>query len=132
MKQKMYEKKSSIERQEKLSEMSDGVEAFTYQKEFSKSELTEIKDQVAKSLIELSDLEDELTDIKKEYGDKISPYKTELKRLTQFLKVGSRMVTEDCFKLIEVDSQETGFYNEDGILVFSRQCSPDEMQLKIV
>ena len=132
MKSKMYEKKSAAEREDKLKISAVDVESFTYNKDLTKTELVAFKDSIANLLVELLDLEEELAQIKKEFGENITPVKTELKRITKILKHRKMVVTEKCYKLIEVEEKRVGYYNEDGLLVFERDCDESEMQLKLV
>lgn len=53
--------------------------------------------------------------------------RTELQVLSG-LKKKSEHVTEICFKFIDPQTREVGFYNEDGELIESRPAYAEELQ----
>jgi hypothetical protein len=126
-----YLKQSKESRLKNLHEKSDAVEQISYDKSFTASEMAEIKDELADESIKLSDVEAEFKEVKQTYTDQMAPMKQTIKLAIGHLKSGKRLVTEPCFKFVDRDNKETGYYNEDGELVYSRPANLDEMQFTI-
>lgn len=126
-----YLKQSKEQRMKNLHNNCDEVQEISYDKKFTATELSELKDTLADQSIQLSDVEEEFKDVKQSYADQMAPMKAEIKLAIGSLKSGKRIVTEPCFKFIDKDNKEVGYYNDDGELVYSRPANMDEMQLKL-
>lgn len=126
-----YLKQSKENRMKNLHEKCDEVQEFSYDKSFTATEMSEMKDVLADQSIALSDVEAEFKEVKQTYADQMSPMKQNIKLTIGHLKTGKRLVTEPCFKFVDRENKETGYYNEDGELVYSRPANMDEMQLKL-
>jgi len=53
------------------------------------------------------------------------------KEILSGLKNKSKLVSERCFKFVDFETREVGFYNEDGDLIESRPAYADELQTNI-
>lgn len=118
-------------RAQMLADNAYAKENRTYQKDFSQEEIEEFKSRLAESMIELNSLSDDLKEVKKEYAQKMDPIKNRLQGLLEYIKFGSRQVTEEVFLF---DHQEEGLmalYNVEGELVHSRKLLPNERQTKM-
>ena len=126
-----YLKSSKESRLKNLHNNCDEVSEISYDKKFTTTELSEIKDSLADESIQLFDIEAEFKEVKQTYTDQMSPIKQSLKLSIGYLKNGKRLVSEPCFKFVDRENNETGYYNEDGELVYSRPANLDEMQMKL-
>ena len=126
-----YLKQSKESRMKNLHNNCDEVQEISYDKKFTATELSEIKDTLADQSIQLFDVTEEFRDVKQSFADEMAPMKQNIKHAIGHLKSGKRLVTEPCFKFLDKDNKEVGYYNEDGELVFSRPANLDEMQLKL-
>lgn len=63
-----------------------------------------------------------------EFKDRLKPLEEEKKRLLTGLKNKAEHTTERCFKFIDMETREVGYYNEDGDLIESRPAYADELQ----
>lgn len=126
-----YLHKSKEERIQKLKTECDKAEDLNYQKEFTKSELTDLRKDLGDFMIKLADLEDKLSETKSEFADKMSPVRDDIKRIVGQLRSGSRLVTEKCFKFVDRDGEKVRYYNEDGIMVHTRTATPQDLQFEI-
>jgi len=131
MNQAKYLKQSKESRMKNLHNNCEEVKEISYDKKFTATEMSEIKDRLADQSIALSDVEEEFKDVKQTYTDQMNPIKHDIKDQIGYLKSGKRLVTEPCYMFIDRETKETGFYNEDGELVHSRPSTLDEMQLKL-
>lgn len=126
-----YLKQSKEERLALLKEKCNEVVDFSYQKPFTAKQLQEVEEQMANWMVELLDLEEELSALKEEYRDKITPIKTDLNLYTGYVKYKSRLVSESCYKFLDTDTKKVLIYNDDGKCVEEREATVEELQLRI-
>ena len=106
----------------------DAVEEKGYMKPFTPEQLVEMKDTLASTTIEISDIEDEKKDVMAEFNEKLKPFKEEQKELLVSIKNKAKFVNEKCFKFIDRETRMVGFYNENGDLIDSRPAYANELQ----
>lgn len=53
------------------------------------------------------------------------------KSLLKGLKNKAEFVTEPCYKFVDPETREVGYYNQEGDLIESRPAYPDELQSNI-
>jgi len=111
-----------------LKNNCDKVEEKGYMKRFTSDQLTQMKENLSETDIEINDVEEEKKEVVRGYKARLDPLTDERKRLLTGLKNKAEYVTEICFKFVDMESRETGYYNEDGDLIESRPAYPDEMQ----
>jgi hypothetical protein len=119
------------ERLEMLKSNSDEIIQMDYTEKLTIEELIEAKNKLALRSIE----ESRLCDEKKEFTDafkvKLKPIVEEKDRLITEIKHGSRSLFGDCYKIIDYNKNQVGFYNNRGQLVYSRPSNADEKQKTI-
>lgn len=120
---------SPKERLETLENSADKIEEFSYTKPFTPDQIAVFKDELSTGMIELNQLEDELSGIKDQYKARMKPYKQQTRTLLTNIKNKSEFVSEKCFMMIE--GNEVGYYNADGELVYQRPTLPGEKQKTI-
>lgn len=116
------------ERLEMIDSNADGVESMDYTEYLTEEELSESKAQFAQKSIEEAKLIDTKKEVMDEFKQNISPIQKEKLILLQEIKFGSRSLHGKCFKIIDYDKHEVGFYNPRGQLVYSRPAKPEESQ----
>lgn len=126
--EKIYFKKSKEEREMKLKQDCEVVEIVSYHKEFTKTELTDMKDEVSELLIRFYDLENDLKDTKQTYTDAMAPLKKSISRIVGLLKYKARIVDEECYKFIDREKEKVAYYNIDGLRILERPIQAGEMQ----
>lgn len=109
-----------------LRDNADAVEDLGYTKQLPTAELDALKEKLVESNIKLRDVSDEKRAANKEFNSEIKALKEEVDETTAKLKSRTEYVEEPCYKFIEGD--EVGYYNSEGVLVFSRPARPDERQ----
>lgn len=120
------------ERVEMLEANSDGVEEMEYTEFLTPEELTEHKDLLAQRSIEESRILDEKQEAVEGFKQQLKPIVEEKNRLLTEIKHGSRSLYGRCFKLIDYQDQQVGYYNPRGQLVYSRPSKPEERQRTIM
>lgn len=111
-----------------LSDNCDSIEQKQYMKRFTPEQLLKKKEELSDIAISINDIEVQKKETIKEFNDHLKPLIEEKKEILKGLKNKSEHVTERCFKFIDAETREVGFYNEDGELIESRPAYADELQ----
>ena len=116
------------ERRQFLADNADAVEKKEYMRHFTLEELLKKKEGLSETCISINDIEEELKEIKKEYAEKLKPLVKRKKRVLGELKKKAELVEEVCYKFIDAEAREVGFYNANGDLIESRPAYSEELQ----
>lgn len=65
----------------------------------------------------------------KDYQTQIDSVKQNIDRSATLLEDGRKECVEDCFKVLDIDAREVGFYNNRGELVRMRKALDSDLQL---
>ena len=122
--QEIHEEK----RKDFLSDNCDAVEPIGYRRRFNAEELSQKKEELANLSILINDIEEEKKDKMNEFKERLKPLNNNKQLLLSDLKDKAEFVNEDCFKFIDYEAKEVGYYNKLGELVYSRSIMPQEMQ----
>ena len=122
MEKVLFAEYSEKERKQMLSDNADSMEEVGYMKDFTPDEMEVMKDRLSKIVIDINDIEFKL---------RKKPLETEKQELLANIKSKSEYVLEDCYKFCDHEAQMVGYYNDQGILVYSRPMRPDERQRTI-
>lgn len=117
------------ERVQYLRDNADAVEDLGYTKTIPSAKLDELKERLVENNIQLRDVRADKKAANKGYNDQIKQLEEEGEEVTAKLKARTEYVVEPCYKFVE--GSEVGYYNADGVLVFSRPARPDERQLTV-
>lgn len=123
--------KDSKKRLALLIDNCDKVEEKGYMKRYSPEELAEMKDGLSEVAIAINDIEEERREIAREFKEQLKPAKEEKKRLLAGLKNKAEYVRENCYKFVNTETREVGYYNEEGDLIDVRSASADDLQANI-
>jgi hypothetical protein len=111
-----------------LNDNCDTVEQKSYMKRFTPDQILKKKESLSELSIQINDLEVQKKETVKEFSDTLKPLIVEKKEILVGLKNKAENVTERCFKFVDAESREVGFYNENGELIESRPAYADELQ----
>lgn len=111
-----------------LMDNCDAVEEKGYMKQYTPEELSRLKESLSDTSIIINDIEEEKRDVVAGFKERLDPLTKERKTILEGLKKKAEYVTEKCYKFIDQDTREVGFYNENGDLIESRPAYSDEMQ----
>ncbi len=120
---------SPNEREQLLRDNANAIEEKGYMKPFSDDEVNEQKDNLAQTVISISQIEQEKKDVNADFKARLKPLETEKKTLLEHIKNKSEYVVEDCFKIIDHETEMVGYYNKDGLLIESRPIRANERQM---
>lgn len=119
---------SAERRKEFLADNCDAVEEKGYMKQYTNEELAEMKDQLSDTAIKINDIEIEKKMVNDEFKVRLKPLKKHKDSLLDGLKNKAKHVNEQCYKFIDMETREVGFYNADGKLIESRPAYANELQ----
>lgn len=120
-----YEGKARIDF---LRDNCDAVEDLGYTKQLPNEEIEALKDRLVENNIQLRDVRADKKAANKEFNDQIKQLEESNDEITGKLKAKSEFVTEACFKFVDTETREVGYYNREGLLVYCRPGRPEEMQ----
>jgi DNA-directed RNA polymerase subunit F len=119
------------ERREMLDANADAIEHLGYTRSLPSEEVDSLKEQLMSVQIKIDEKEEELKEKSKELKDEIRGLKENRKKVTGSLKTRSEYIEEDCYKMVDEERREVGYYSREGILVYSRPARKDELQKTI-
>lgn len=126
--EKTIKGKNPVDTLQMLQNNADSVEEIGYTRFFSEEDLAEKKDLLADKSIELNSIAVEKADVVAEYKAKMKPISEDISKLLTDIKQKSEYVTDKCYKFIDQENREVGYYDKTGILVQTRRAKPDELQ----
>lgn len=116
------------ERKQILEDCADTQETLTYEVHLSNAEVDVEAKKLAEYVNTTNALEEEKKSVTKDFNDRINHVKEMAKASSDVLMKGTKEVTEICYKLVDPDTGEVGFYNELGKLVKLRKMTDMERQ----
>ena len=114
-----------------LRDNCDAVEDLGYTKSLPNEEIEALKDRLVENNIQLRDVRADKKAANKEFNDQIKQLEESNDEVTGKLKAKSEFLTEPCFKFVDEDEREVGYYNNEGLLVYSRPARPEELNKNI-
>lgn len=114
-----------------LHDNCDAVEDLGYMKALPNDEIETLKDLLVENNIQLRDVRADKKAANKEFNDQIKQLEEDNDDITGKLKAKSEFVTEPCYKFLDEGTREVGYYNNEGMLVYSRSARPEELNKNI-
>lgn len=116
---------------EDLSANCEKIEEVRYMKRFTPEQITEMKDNLSETSIQINDIEEEKKIVVERFKDQLKPLIDDKKKLLTNIKQKAEFVTESCFKFIDYENKRAGWYNSEGELIEERPAYPDELQYSL-
>jgi hypothetical protein len=104
------------------------VENKGYMKPFTPEQLQGHKENLAELSIKIEQIEVEKKQTIKEFGESLKPLIEQRKAMCSNIRQKAEYVDELCYKFIDIEAKETGYYNADGDLIELRPSTADELQ----
>lgn len=111
-----------------LMDNCDKVEEKGYMKPYTPEELARMKETLSETDIVINDIEEEKKEAAADFKARLEPLTKQRKATLEGLKKKAVFVEENCYKFVDPDTREVGYYNENGDLIESRPAYPDELQ----
>lgn len=125
----LFEECTQEERMEKLNSIAAGKERITYLRNLTEAEIDAESKELASLCRRRNELEEEKKNVAKDYQTQIDSVKQNIDRSATLLEDGRKECVEDCFKVLDIDAREVGFYNSRGELVRMRKALDSDLQL---
>ena len=119
---------NKMQREAFLKDNCDKVEEKGYMKPYTPEELQGHKENLANLSIEIDEIEERKKAVAKEFKTELDPLVEQRKEMVSNIRQKAEYVKEICFKFIEPETKEVGYYNADGDLIESRPATADELQ----
>ncbi|MBO6117334.1 MAG: hypothetical protein J6P44_02200 [Bacteroidales bacterium] len=120
-----------IQRKTFLKDNCDEVVEKSYYKQFTNQQMQDFKEDLADTEIQLNGIEREFEVVKSDFKGRMKPLKERKDKIVENIRMKSEFVREQCYKFIDQESKQVGFYNEDGDLIEERPAMADELQATI-
>lgn len=120
--------KNPLERINFLNDNCDKAEEKGYMKRFTPEQVQSMKEELAETSIQINDIQEEKKEYLKDIKFRVTPLTERKSELLKGIKEKAAYTTEKCYKFIDQDSKEVGYYNSEGDLVESRPAMIDELQ----
>ena len=117
-----------IQREHFIKDNADKVEEKGYMKPYTPEQLQGLKEDLANISIEITEIEQEAKEAAAHYKGKLKPLKETRARMVGNIKSKSEYVKELCYKFVDQEARETGYYNKEGDLVEIRPATAEELQ----
>lgn len=117
-----------VAREAFLKDNCDKVEEKGYMKPYTPEELQQRKEELANASIEIAEIEQEAKEAAAHYKGRLKPLKEARANIVSNIKAKAEYVKDLCYKFVDQEARETGYYNREGDLIESRPATADEMQ----
>jgi hypothetical protein len=131
MDQFLFQDTPEKDRALKLESLSEGIEKRDYAVWLTPEELTERKSQLTTLVIQEAKLQDKKADMLAEIKAEMKPIVEDKKAVLTEIKSGTIQETGICYKIIDENTKQVGFYNKRGQLVDQRPMTMDDRQMTL-
>lgn len=131
MEKELFQDLPLQDRKDMLDANADAVEHLGYTRSLTYEEVDNLKEQLSSVQIKIDDKQEELSTLSKSLKDQIKNLKATRKGVVSQLKNRSEYIEEDCYKMVDSNRREVGYYNKEGKLVYSRPARKEELQKSI-
>ena len=119
------------EREQFIKDNADSIENMGYTKPIPSDQIEKWKETLADASIKKLEQEEAKKAAVQMYNEEIKGYKLTIKDAADKLKSKSTYVKEPCYKLIDQQTRQVGYYTKEGTLVYQRAARHDELQPNI-
>lgn len=117
-----------VQREAFLKDNCEKVENKGYMKPFTPEQLQGHKENLAELSIQIEQVENEKKESARYFKDQLDPMTKQRSEMVRNIRQKAEYVNELCYKFIDRDEKQTGYYNADGDLIELRPATADELQ----
>lgn len=124
--------------QEHTQEQRDAIlaaskkkERITYTRNLTEAEIDNESKKLASEVKILAHQEEEKKEVMRQYKESIDGTRSRMEAISKTLLDGTKEVTEECLKVLNIEGREVGFYNRSGELVKVRPMIDDDIQMDL-
>lgn len=116
------------QRESFLKDNCEKVENKGYMKPFTPEELQGHKENLAELSMQIEEVEDKKKEAAKHFKLALDPLVAQRRTMVSNIRQKAEYVSELCYKFVDRDEKQTGYYNADGDLIELRPATADELQ----
>lgn len=132
MQKDLFQDLPEAARRQALEDQAYRIEEKLIKRPFSKDELDHFKNEISETMIEVNDIEEELSDIKKEFKAKMDPLKIQVKENLKNVRLKYSEEEGEVFLLADHVEGVMSYYDSKGVFLESRPLMLSEKQITIV
>lgn len=102
-----------------------------YSKPIPSEQIEKLKEQLADASIKKLEQEEAKKTAVQMYNEEIKGYKNTIKDVADKLKSKTTYVKEPCYKMVDAQTRQVGYYNKEGMLVYQRPARMAELQPRL-
>lgn len=129
--QKFILQEHTQEQRDAILAASKKKERITYTRNLTEAEIDNESKKLAAEVKTLARQEEEKKEVMREYKDSIDRTRERMENISKTLLDGTKEVTEECLKVLNIEGREVGFYNRSGELVKVRPMIDDDVQMDL-
>jgi hypothetical protein len=111
-----------------LKDNCDKVEEKGYMKPFTAEQLQGHKESLAELSIRIEEIEDEKKVSAQQFKSLLDPLTKQRREKISNIRQKAEYVREICYKFVDFEERQAGYYNAGGDLVEIRPATADELQ----
>jgi hypothetical protein len=111
-----------------LKDNCEKVENKGYMKPFTPEQLQGHKESLAEVSMQIEEVEDEKKLAAAQFKAELTPLVEQRREMVSNIRQKAKYVNELCYKFVDRDEKQTGYYNSDGDLIELRPATADELQ----
>lgn len=119
------------EQRDAILAASKKKERITYTRNLTEAEIDNESRKLASEVKILASQEEEKKEVMRSYKERIDDTRARMEAISKTLLDGTKEVTEECLKVLNVEGKEVGFYNRSGELVKVRPMIDDDLQMDL-
>lgn len=119
------------EREQYIKDNADSIENMGYSKPIPSDQIEKLKETLADASIKKLEQEELKKAAVQMYNEEIKGYKNTIKDVADKLKSKTTYVNEDCYKMVDPQTRQVGYYNNEGMLVYQRAARQSELQPRL-
>lgn len=119
------------EREQYLKDNADTIEDMGYSKPIPSEQIEKLKEQLADASIKKLEQEEAKKTAVQMYNEEIKGYKNTIKDVADKLKSKTTYVNEPCYKMVDAQTRQVGYYYKEGMLVYQRPARMAELQPRL-
>lgn len=125
----IFQNLSTTERVEMLKKHCSKAEKISYNRNLTEAEIEAESKKLADAVTSRARVEEEKSEVMKGYKSRIDDLKKKAEIISETLLSGQKEETSLCYKFVNLDTREVGYYNEHGELVKVRTVIDQDIQL---
>ena len=124
----LFQDYSPMERKQLLKDNADKIENLGYQKPLTEDQLVTLKEDLTETAIKIADIQFAKSEAVRSFNEDLKPLQKKQAETVEALKNRTEFKEEDCYKFVDQEAGEVGYYNDEGVLVYQRAILPNERQ----